>query len=63
MVYKKGASEKFLNKTREYMKNFDKFGGFTNNQIKTIIFMLHTETEDSDYALEKCYFPKLYFSL
>ena len=45
------------------MKNFDKFGGFTNNQIKTIIFMLHTETEDSDYALEKCYFPKLYFSL
>ena len=34
------------------MKNFDKFGGFTNNQIKTIIFMLRTVTEDLDYALE-----------
>ena len=34
------------------MKNFDKFGGFTNNQIKTIIFMLRTDTEDLDYALE-----------
>ena len=32
--------------------NFDKFGGFTNNQIKTIIFMLRTVTEDLDYALE-----------
>ena len=36
----------------EYMKNFDKFGGFTNNQIKNIIFMLPTVTEDLDYALE-----------
>ena len=52
IVYKKGACEKFPNKTREYMKNFDKFGGFTNNQIKTIIFMLCTVTEDLDYALE-----------
>ena len=52
IVYKKGACEKFPNKTREYMKNFDKFGGFTNNQIKTIIFMLRTVTEDLDYALE-----------
>ena len=34
------------------MKNFDKFGGFTNNQIKAIIFMLRTVTEDLDYALE-----------
>ena len=34
------------------MKNFDKFGGFTNNQVKTIIFMLRTVTEDLDYALE-----------
>ena len=34
------------------MKNFDKFGGFTNNQIKTIIFMLLTVTEDLHYALE-----------
>ena len=34
------------------MKNFDKFGGFKNNQIKTIIFMLRTVTEDLDYALE-----------
>ena len=34
------------------MKNFDKFGGFTNNQIKTIIFMLRTVTEYIDYALE-----------
>ena len=33
------------------MKNFDKFGGFTNNQIKTIIFMLRTVTEYIDYAL------------
>ena len=34
------------------MKNFNKFGGFKNNQIKTIIFMLRTVTEDLDYALE-----------
>ena len=37
------------------MKNFDKFGGFSNNQIKTIIFMLIIViilTEDLDYALE-----------
>ena len=34
------------------MKNFDKFGGFTNNQIKTIIFMLSTVTEDLNYPLE-----------
>ena len=34
------------------MKNFDKFGGFTNNQVKPIIFMLRTVTEDLDYALE-----------
>ena len=33
------------------MKNFDKFGGFTNNQVNTINFMLHTVTEDLDYAL------------
>ena len=52
IVYKKGQREKFQNKTREYMKNFDKFGGFKNNQIKTIIFMLRTVTEDLDYALE-----------
>ena len=35
------------------MKNFDKFGGFTNNQIKNIIFMLPTVTEDLDYALDR----------
>ena len=52
IIYKKGACEKFLNKTRECMKNFDKFGGFTNNQIENYIFMLRTVTEDLDYALE-----------
>ena len=34
------------------MKNFDKFGGFTNSQIKIMIFMLRTVTVDLDYALE-----------
>ena len=38
IVYKKGACEKFPNKTRKYIKNFDKFGGFTNNQIKNYHF-------------------------
>ena len=52
IIYKKGACEKFLNKTRECMKNFDKFGGFTNNHIENYIFMLRTVTEDLDYALE-----------
>ena len=52
IVYKYGACERFPNKTREYMKNFDKFGGFTNNQIKIIIFMLRTVTEDLDDAME-----------
>ena len=60
IVYKKGACEKFPNKTREYMKNFDKFGGFTNNQVKTIIFMLRTVTENLDYALELL-LPKVIF--
>ena len=52
IIYKNGQCEQFPNKTREYMKNFDKFGGFTSNQIKIIIFMLRTVTEDLDYALE-----------
>ena len=34
------------------MKNFDKFGDFTNSQIKIIVFMLRTVTVDLDYALE-----------
>ena len=34
------------------MKNFDKFGGFTNSQIKIVIFMLRSVTVDLDYALE-----------
>ena len=34
------------------MKNFDKFGAFTNNQIKTVIVMLRTVTKDLGYALE-----------
>ena len=38
IIYKKGACEKFPNKTRECMKNFDKFGGFTNNQIENYQF-------------------------
>ena len=42
------------------MKNFDKFGGFTNNQIKAIIFMLRTVAEDLDYALEVL-LPKVIF--
>ena len=42
------------------MTNFDKFGGFTNNQIKTITFMLHTVTEYLDYALEVL-LPKVIF--
>ena len=61
IVYKICACEKFPNETREYMKNFDKFGGFTNNQIKTIIFMLRTVTEDLDYALEVL-LPEVIFS-
>ena len=60
IVYKKSACEKFPNKTREYMKNSDKFGGFTNNQVKPIIFMLRTVTEDLDYALELL-LPKVIF--
>ena len=34
------------------MKNFDKFGGFTNSQIKIVTFMLRSVTVDLDYALE-----------
>ena len=62
IVYKFGACERFPNKTREYMKNFDKFGGFTNNQIKIIIFMLRTMTEDLDDAMEVL-LQKVYFLL
>ena len=42
------------------MKNFDKFEGFTNNQIKTIIFRLRTVTEDLEYSLEVL-LPKVIF--
>ena len=45
------------------MKNFDKFGGFTNNQIKTVILMLPTVTEDLDYALEVLLPEVIFFSL
>lgn len=34
------------------MENFDKFGGFTDNQIKNTIFMVYNLTENLDYALE-----------
>ena len=61
IVYKKGAYEKFPNKTREYMKNFYKFGDFTNDQIKTIISMLRTVTEDLDYALEMLFSVVIFF--
>ena len=62
IVYKKGVCEKFPKKSREYMKKFDKFGGCTNNQVKTIIFMVGTVTEDLCTGF-RLYFPKLYFSL
>ena len=46
---KNAPSEKFPNKTRDYI---DKFEGFTNNQIEIFIFVLLTVTEDLDYLLE-----------
>ena len=51
-IYKNGSSELFPDRTREYLQNFDKFGGFSNNQIKFIISLLRDITDDLDYALE-----------
>ena len=39
----KGPYEKYPNKTREYMKNFDKFGSFTN---KNKIYHFHASHYD-----------------
>ena len=51
-IFKHGSSEKFPDRTRLYLKNFDKFGGFSNSQIKILILMLHNITDNLDYAVE-----------
>ena len=51
-VFLQGSCEKYLNhQSKLQLSNFDKFAGFSNNQIKIIISFLQHITEDQDYEL------------
>ena len=42
----------YPNQSKLQLSNFDKFAGFSNNQIKIMISFLQRITEDQDYALQ-----------
>ena len=47
-----GSCEEYPNQLKLQLINFDKFAGFSNNQIKIMISFLQRITEDHDYALQ-----------
>ena len=47
-----GSCEEYPNQLKLQLINFDKFAGFSNNQIKIMISFLERITEDHDYALQ-----------
>ena len=47
-----GSSEEYPNQSKLQLINFDKFAGFSNNQIKMMISFLQRITEDHDYVLQ-----------
>ena len=50
-VFLYGSCEEYPNQSKLQLSNFDKFAGFSNNQIKIIISFLQHITEDQDYEL------------
>ena len=51
-VFLYGSCEEYPNQSKRQLINFDKFAGFSNNQIKMMISLLQRITEDHDYALQ-----------
>ena len=52
-VFLYGSCEEYPNQSKLQLINFDKFAGFSNNQIKIMISFLQSITEeDPDYALQ-----------
>ena len=51
-VFLYGSCEEYPNQSKLQLINFDKFAGFSNNQIKIMISFLERITEDHDYALQ-----------
>ena len=47
-----GSCEEYPNQLKLQLINFDKFAGFSNNQIKMMISFLQRITEDHDYVLQ-----------
>ena len=51
-VFLYGSCEEYPNQSKLQLINFDKFAGFSNNQIKMMISFLQRITEDHDYVLQ-----------
>ena len=51
-VFLCGSCEEYSNQSKLQLSNFDKFAGFSNNQIKIMISFLQRITEDQDYSLQ-----------
>ena len=51
-VFLYGSCEEYPNQSKLQLINFDKFAGFSNNQIKIMVSFLQRITEDHDYALQ-----------
>ena len=50
-VFLYGSCEEYPNQSNLQLISFDKFAGFSNDQIKTMISFLQRITEDHNYAL------------
>ena len=51
-VFLYGSCEEYPNQSKLQLINFDKFAGFSNNQIKMMISFLQRITQDHDYVLQ-----------
>ena len=47
-----GSCEEYPNQSKVQLINFDKFVGFSNDEIKIMIYFLQRITEDHNYALQ-----------
>ena len=61
-VFLYGSCEEYPNQSKLQLINFDKFAGFSNNQIKMMISFLQRITEDHDYALQVLLNASLFLS-
>ena len=51
-VFLHRSFEEYPNQSKLQLINFDKFAGYSNDQIKMMISILQRITEDHDYALQ-----------